>query len=84
MNTFTLSAIESACGVTVDDVTRERSRAAVRLTSDGMRVMVDGDTPPALAGAVARMALGVRCERLGRNMVGHSVYAPAESVPGAY
>ena len=79
MNTFTLTDIESACGVTVDDVTRERSRAAVRLTPDGMRVLVDGDTPPALAGAVARMALGVGCERLGRNAAGHSIYAPAES-----
>lgn len=75
---FELSPIELACGVSLDAVKHARSRAMVHLTSAGARVVVDSG--PALGGAVARMALGVRCEYLGLNGAGYAVYGPAESV----
>lgn len=66
MNTymFELNDIETACGVTIEQVQREIPRVLVR---DG-RVHVDGDIPPALSSAVARCALGLDAvDYAGRN-----------------
>lgn len=56
LTTFTLTSIELACGVTLEDVARELPRAMLR---DGhATVIVDGTLAPALANAVARCAFG--------------------------
>lgn len=56
LTTFTLTDIELACGVTLDDVARELPRAMVR--ESGATVIVDGTLAPALGNAVARCAFG--------------------------
>ncbi|QKY79756.1 hypothetical protein SEA_ENGINEER_182 [Gordonia Phage Engineer] len=48
-----LTEIEQACGVTLDDVARELPRVALRDNA----VWVDGKLPPALATSTARAAL---------------------------
>lgn len=53
--TFTLSPVELACGVTMDDV--RAHRAAGYVTASGLFV-ADPLASPAVAGAAARMALG--------------------------
>ena len=67
MNTYMFEPtdIETACGVTIEQVQCEITRVLVR---DG-RVYVDGDVPPALSSAVARCALGLDAvEYAGRNL----------------
>lgn len=50
-----LSEVEIACGVTLDDVAAELPRVLMRGNDT---VHIDGSLAPALAGAVARCALG--------------------------
>jgi len=52
--THTLTEIEQACGVTLDDVARELPRVALRENA----AWVDGSLAPALATSTARAALG--------------------------
>lgn len=80
MSTFTLSELELACGITLDAVRTARSQAMTHLTREGFRVVVAPEVGPALGGAVARMALGVRAEYLGMNALKCPVFGPAESV----
>jgi len=51
-----ITPVESACGVTLDQVARVLP--LVLLLDGGGAVMIPRDTPPALAGSVARCALG--------------------------
>ena len=53
--THTLTPIETACGVTLDDVARELPRGLFR-TVDGIELFIVRDVGPALAGSVARAA----------------------------
>lgn len=76
-DTFTLTDIERACGVTIDQVRAARARALLHMTRDGLRVVVDRDMSPALASAVARMALGAPAMRHGANALGFGVYGIA-------
>jgi len=55
MYTHTLTPIEEACGVTLEDVARELSRGLFR-TIDGIELFIVPDVGPALAGSVARAA----------------------------
>lgn len=52
---FVLTDLERACGVTMDDVMRERRRGYVTSNGEFIGGMYAG---PALAGAAARLALG--------------------------
>ncbi len=58
MDTFTLTDIELACGVTLDDV---HAYAATSYVSDDMAV-IDRFASPAQAGATARYLLGAPVE----------------------
>jgi hypothetical protein len=69
---FELTEIEVSCGVTLEDVQRERPRA---LLLDG-KCMVDIESP-ALAGAVARCAFGRAASFSGFNSLGYAVYRAA-------
>lgn len=71
---FELTETERACGVTLADVVRERARALVR---GGLVVVGDG-VSPALAGAVARLALGCPVEFAGLTSSGFPRYVMAE------
>jgi hypothetical protein len=53
---FALSDVEVACGVTLDDVRLARREAYV--SASGTYVTIRKGTPPAVAGAAARLALG--------------------------
>lgn len=53
---FTLTSIELACGVTIEDVKREVPRLMLR--DSGATVIVDATLPPALCNALARFAFG--------------------------
>lgn len=53
--THTITPVEAACGVTLEDVASELPRVLM-LGPDA--VMVPKGLPPALAGSVARCALG--------------------------
>ena len=64
-----LSDIERACGVTLEDVARELPRVLMR---DGR--CITRDIAPALAGAVARAALGGPAQFAGLNALGLPVY----------
>lgn len=75
---FELSEVEIACGVTMKDAANTREDSLVLRIPEGLRVTVPIDTPPALAGAAARMALGVPCEFAGLNHWGNPVYKPTE------
>ena len=55
MYTHTLTPVEKACGVTLDDVARELPRGMFR-TIDGTELFIVPDVSPALAGSVARAA----------------------------
>lgn len=70
MSTFTFvpTELETACGVTTDDVARELPRGMFR-DNDSVFV-VSADLPPALAGAVARTAFGAeRAEYVGKHLL---------------
>lgn len=54
--THTITEIEAACGVTLDDVARELPRVLLR--DGGATAIVDGTLSPALADSVARAAFG--------------------------
>lgn len=75
MNVYTLELtdIETACGVTLDDVAAELPRVLVR----NDRVIVDANVGPALAGALARCAFAEPAVFAGFNEVGLSVYRRA-------
>lgn len=63
-----LTAIEIACGVTLDDIARELPRG---VSLDGWQTFhVPADLSPALASAVARCALGAPVEYLGKSPLG--------------
>ncbi|AET09818.1 hypothetical protein [Gordonia phage GTE5] len=51
----TLTEIETECGVTLDTVAAELPRVAIR---DNGAVWISADLPPAVAGSVARAAVG--------------------------
>lgn len=70
-----LTDIEESCGVTLEQVANELPRVAVR---ENGTVWVDADLPPALAGSVARAALGAPAEYLGMNIAGVRVYGPEQ------
>lgn len=74
--TFVPTELETACGVTTDDVARELPRGVFR-DNDSIFV-VSADLPPALAGAVARTALGGPVEYVGKHLFGH-VYRRVEA-----
>lgn len=78
MSTFTFvpTELETACGVTTDDVARELPRGMFR-DNDSVFV-VSADLPPALAGAVARTAFGGPAEYVGKHPFGHA-YQRAEA-----
>lgn len=70
-----LSDIERACGVTVDAVRATRARALI--FADGTKVALDANTPPALAGAAARLAFGAPVRFAGLNPFGMPIYERA-------
>lgn len=65
----TLTEIEAACGVTLEQVAAELPRCLVR----NGKVTISANVGPALAGSVARCALGVPAAYIGRSLIG-SVY----------
>ncbi|QIG58181.1 hypothetical protein SEA_SKOG_29 [Gordonia phage Skog] len=69
--THTLTEIEQACGVTLDEVAQTLPKVLVR---DGL-VHLPQNTPPALAGSVARAALAgpVEFVGIGKN-TGYPIY----------
>lgn len=69
----TLTEIEIACGVTLEEVARVLPQ--VYLIKDTGKVVLPRFTPPALAGSVARCAMKVPCEFIGLNTLGLPVYA---------
>ena len=70
----TLTDVERACGVTLEDVARELERGTFR--EGGQTFVVDADLPPALAGSVARAAFaGEPVEYVGRTMLGRAYCA---------
>lgn len=71
-NSFILTEIERACGVTVEDVLRTRRESYV--FDNGRAVVVSGDVPPALGAAAARLALGGPASFVGRNQLRQNVY----------
>ena len=69
--THTLTDIENACGVTLEDVARELPRGVFR--KGGQTFVVSADTGPALAGSVARAAFaGAPVEYVGQTLLGHA------------
>lgn len=72
MNTYKLelTEIESACGVTLGQVAEVLPKVAMR----GDYVLIPKDTPPALAGAVARCAFAGPVKFRGLNDYGMPVY----------
>lgn len=69
-STHTLTELEQACGVTLADVARELPRAYM---PDSLTVILPDGLAPALAGSVARAAIGT-CEYAGHNTLGLPVY----------
>lgn len=69
-STHTLTELERACGVTLTDVARELPRAYM---PDSFTVILPDGLAPALAGSVARAAIGA-CEYAGHNAIGLPVY----------
>jgi len=69
----TLTELELACGVTLADVARELPRAYMPNSST---VVLPAGLSPALAGSVARCAIGA-CEYAGLNELGLPVYRSA-------
>lgn len=70
--THTLTEIETACGVTLEQVADVLPK--VYLIPGTGKVVLPRDTPPALASSVARCAMKVPCVFLGLNAVGLPVY----------
>ncbi len=72
MNTYThtLTDIEVACGVTLEDVARELPRGVFR--RNGEWFVVGEDLSPALASSVARCAFGGSVEYVGRTALGRA------------
>lgn len=68
--THTLTALEEACGVTLEAVARELPRVYM---PDSSTAVLPPNLAPALAGSVARCAIGV-CEYVGLNQFGMPVY----------
>lgn len=67
----TLTELETACGVTLEDVARELPRGVFR--EGGDTFVVSEDAGPALAGSVARCAFGgAPVECVGRTMLGRA------------
>ena len=67
--THTLTELETACGVTLEDVARELPRGVFR--QRGRSFVVDVNLSPALAGSVARCAFaGVPVEYIGTSLLG--------------
>lgn len=58
----TLTDIELACGVTLEQVAAELPRVLIR--DSGATVIVDATNPPALCASVARCAFGDRPHKL--------------------
>lgn len=70
----TLTPIEVACGVTLEQVATVLAKVLV--TKD--KVFIPGDASPALAGSVARCAFaGAEVEFLGTNTMNHLIYRAA-------
>lgn len=71
--THTLTPLEIACGVTLEDVQRELPRGL--FMDNGSRFIVSGDCSPAIGSSVARCAFtGAPPEYLGQNQLGDRVY----------
>lgn len=70
---FRLSPTEIACGVTIEQVRETRGRSLVRED----RVFIPLGTAPALAGAVARCAIGDEVVLAGMNSLRVPVYRRA-------
>lgn len=68
--THTLTDIEQACGITLEDVARELPRGCFR--ENGTVFIVSDDCGPALAGSVARCAFGRPVKYLGRTLLGQA------------
>lgn len=69
----TLTELERACGVTLDDVARELPRGVFRNSHAFPHFVVSADCGPALAGSVARAAYaGAPVEYMGRTRLGHA------------
>ena len=67
----TLTELETACGVTLEDVARELPRGVFR--EGGRRFVVSVDIGPALAASVARCAFaGEKVTYEGRTLLGHA------------
>lgn len=77
MSTYvhTLTEIETACGVTLEDVARELPRGTFR--ENGTVFVVYWDASPALASSVARCAFGAPAEYVGKTLLGRA-YRRAE------
>ena len=75
MNTYThtLTDIEVACGVTLEDVARGVPRGVFR--RNGEWFVVGEDLPPALASSVARCAFGGPVQYVGRTVLGRAFAA---------
>ncbi|MDF2506327.1 MAG: hypothetical protein K0Q52_186 [Microbacterium sp.] len=73
-DSFALSAVEVACGVTLDAVVDARARGTVTLDGTGTRFTAPANVSPAVAGAAARMTFGERGEFVGMDGVGQPVY----------
>ena len=71
-NEFTLTDIELACGVTMEDVQRTRRESYV--FDHEQAVAISWGTPPALGTAAARLALGAPAWFVGRTELGQAVY----------
>jgi len=72
MPEFTLSPTEVACGVTIEQVREVRAKAYIM--HDKQSVAIVRGTPPALAGAAARLALGGDVEFVAINIWGNPLY----------
>lgn len=76
--THTLTDIEIACGVTLEQVQQVLPRVLLR--DGGARVVMPIHTPPALASSVARCAFsGAEAEFAGTNALGNPVYRRVEA-----
>ena len=74
--THTLTDIEVACGVTLDDVAQALARGYM-IDRDGIAFVMDPNTPPALASSTARCAFGGREAEFSHLSNGYPVYVPA-------
>lgn len=56
LTTHTLTPLEEACGVTLEELSREIPRLLLR--DDGSTLIVDGTLSPAMSNALARFTFG--------------------------